>query len=203
MEYIDETTWRFEYSSATIEGQEGVGLLISPKLTTYLSSTDKISDRILVASFRGNPSITIIVAYAPTEDKCESVKKPFYEDLKRITDSIPPHNVIILAGDLNARVGADSSITNPRTVGRYPYHEETNGNGEMLINYCESSNMRSMQTRFRHPKSRTWTWRHATGTKAQLDLILINGKWLNKECTSIQYSRAQIRTPNSNSVFSN
>ena len=44
LEYIDETTWRFEYSSATIEGQEGVGLLISPKLTKYLSSTDKISD---------------------------------------------------------------------------------------------------------------------------------------------------------------
>jgi len=104
LEYIDETTWRFEYSSATIEGQGGVGLLISPKLTKYLSSTDKISDRILVASFKGNPSITIIVAYAPTEDKCESVKKPFYEDLKRITDSIPPHNVIILAGDLNARI---------------------------------------------------------------------------------------------------
>ena len=44
LEYIDETTWRFEYSSATIEGQGGVGLLISPKLTKYLSSTDKISD---------------------------------------------------------------------------------------------------------------------------------------------------------------
>jgi hypothetical protein len=57
LEYIDETTWRFEYSTATIEGQGGVGLLISPKLTKYLSSTGKISDRILVASFRGNPQL--------------------------------------------------------------------------------------------------------------------------------------------------
>lgn len=39
--------------------------------------------------------------------------------------------------------------------------------------------MRSTQTRFGHPKSRTWTWRHATGTKAQFDHILINRKWLN------------------------
>jgi hypothetical protein len=40
--------------------------------------------------------------------------------------------------------------------------------------------MRSKQTRFPQPQSRSWTWSHPNGkSKAQLNHILINGKWLN------------------------
>ncbi len=65
-EIFNGSTWRFEYSSATSKGQGGVGLLMNPRFSALLSSTEEISDRILMAHFKGNPAITIIVAYAPT-----------------------------------------------------------------------------------------------------------------------------------------
>ncbi|RXN36026.1 kinetochore Spc25 [Labeo rohita] len=46
------------------------------------------------------------------------------------------------------------------------------------------ANMRPVQARFPHPKSRTWTLQHPSnrdkddGNRAQLDHILINGKWI-------------------------
>ena len=183
----NNSIWRFEYTSATITGQGGVGLLMNPRFATLFSSAEKISDRILMVHFKGNPAITIIVAYAPTGDKNTADKDTFYDDLQQCTLDVPPHNVLILAGDMNARVGADSHATNPRAIGKYTYHDSTDDNGNRLVNYCERCNMRSTQTRVPQPKPRSWTWLHPNGqSKAQLDHILINGKWLN----SVQNVRA-------------
>ncbi|CAF1276691.1 unnamed protein product [Adineta ricciae] len=134
----------------------------------------------MAVHFMGNPAITIIITYAATEDKSDVEKDMFYDDLQRYTHDVPSHNVLILAGDLNARLGSDSHTTNPRTIGKYTYHHSTDDNGNGLANYCEACNMRSTQTRFPQPQSRSWAWLHPNGkSKAQLDHILINGKWLN------------------------
>ena len=37
--------------------------------------------------------------------------------MRELTLNIKPHTVTILAGDFNARIGADGYETNPRTVG--------------------------------------------------------------------------------------
>ncbi|CAM4934583.1 unnamed protein product [Rotaria socialis] len=177
---LNDQTWRFEYSSATSDGHGGIGLLINPRMSAFFNSSEKVSNRIMMVHFNGNPATTIIIAYAPTEDKSDIEKDTFYNDLQQCTLDVPPHNVLILADDLNARIGTDSHTTNPRTIGKYTYHQLTDDNGNRLINYCETCNMRSTQTRFPHPKSRSWTWLHPNGkSKAQIDHILINGKWLN------------------------
>jgi hypothetical protein len=163
IETWNNSKWRFEYSSATLTGQGGVGLLMNPRFSALHSSTEKISDRILIVHFKTNPAITIIVAYAPTEDKCDADKNAFYDDLQKCTLDVPPHNVLILVGDLNARLGSDSHLTNPRSIGKHTYHDTTDDNGNRLANYCEACNMRSTQTRFPQPKSRTWTWLHPNG----------------------------------------
>ena len=179
-EHLDGETWRFEYSSATPQGQGGVGLLISPKFAKLFASSEKISERLMRVSFKGNPATTIIVAYAPTLDKTDDIKEAFYNDLHTCSAEIPPHTVVIAAGDFNARIGKDSHHSNSRAVGRYSYHEETNDNGARLVNYSEACNMRSVQFRFPHPAKYLWTWMHANQTsKAQLDHILISGKWIN------------------------
>lgn len=187
--------WRFEYTSATIVGQGAVGLLMNPRLTALLSSTEKISDRILMSHFKDNPAITIIVAYAPTEDKNNVDKDLFYDDLQQCTLDVPPHNVLILAGDLNARVGAHSHTANPRVIGKHTYHNSTDDNGNRLVNYCENCNMRSTQARFPQPKSRSWTWLHPNGqSKVQLDHILINGTWLNSVRNVRAYNTVELNS---------
>ena len=44
----------------------GVGMLIGPRPLKSLHSTEKIHPRLMVATFNGNPSATIISCYSPT-----------------------------------------------------------------------------------------------------------------------------------------
>jgi hypothetical protein len=117
-------------------------------MSAFFGLSEKISNRIMMVHFKGNPTITIIVAYAPTEDKSVTEKDTVYDDLQRCTHDVPPHNVLILGSDLNARLGSDSHTTNPRAIGKYTYHHSTDDNGNRLLNYGEACNMRPAQTCF-------------------------------------------------------
>jgi hypothetical protein len=44
-------------------------------MSAFFGSSEKISNHIMMVHFKGNPTITIIVAYAPTEDKSVTEKK--------------------------------------------------------------------------------------------------------------------------------
>ena len=44
---------------------------------------------------------------------------------------------------------------------------------------CEEQTFRPAQMKFSQPKCRQWTWMHPTGSKHQLDHILINSNWSN------------------------
>ena len=105
-------------------------------------------------------------------------KKP--PQLNNLTDCIrkvPLHNFVVLLGDLNARKGP--SIAHLKTIGRYPYHEETNDNGNRLFDLCEANNMCIATTRKLHPGRHKWSWQHPNGNKARPDHVILGGKWIN------------------------
>ena len=104
----------------------------------------------------------------------------------------PPHNIIITIGDLNARVGDDSHQHNPQIVGKHTYHRETNDNGNRLIELCQSTQLRLVQSRFPQPDKSLWTWRHPKGSVAQLDHILVNGKWIRSVTNCRAYNSLEI-----------
>ena len=47
-------------------------------------------------------NITLINAYAPTEDKIEETKEQFYDDLQSMVDKVPKSDLIIILHDVNA-----------------------------------------------------------------------------------------------------
>jgi hypothetical protein len=53
---LNSEIWRFEYSSATPEGHRGIGLLINPRMSAFFGSSEKISNRIMMVHFKGNPT---------------------------------------------------------------------------------------------------------------------------------------------------
>lgn len=192
---LDSKTWRFDFCSATSKGHGGIGLLMRPKISKLHSSSEKISDRNMLVHFNENSSTTVIVVYAPIEDYPDEDKDYFYKLLHSCTNDIPQYNIKIAAGDFNARIGGDNHKTDPRSVGRYTYHDNTNNNGSRLINYMDACNMRSTNTRFPQLKSRSWTRLHANGTsKAQLDHIIVNGKWRNSIKNAIAYNSVEINS---------
>ena len=56
---------------------------------------ERVSDRILMAKFRGNPAMTVIVAYAPTEAADDTTKDEYFGKLRATLDSVPCHNSLL------------------------------------------------------------------------------------------------------------
>ena len=82
----------------------GVGFLISPRAHKSLLSVEKINSRIILLHLDGNPKLTVISAYAPTNCSDPSDKSSFYASLNRTVSSVPPHNLLAIGGDFNAKL---------------------------------------------------------------------------------------------------
>ena len=134
----------------------------------------------------------VIVAHAPTEGATQEDKDKFYEDLRMCANKGPPHNVTIILGDFNARISDDSHKQNPQIVGKHTYHRVTNDNGNRLVEFCQTTQLRVGQSRFPQPEKRLWTWRLPTGSLAELDHILVNGKWIRSVTNCRAYNSIEI-----------
>jgi len=106
----------------------GVGLLLSPNAQKCLDNIESISPRILIASFNGNPKTSIICCYSPTNVSEEVDIDEFYGDLSTLTRQIPKHNVTLIGGDFNAKLGRNDGV-------KHSFHTETNRNGEWLKDF--------------------------------------------------------------------
>lgn len=212
-EWTSNRKWLRVFSSATKQSTGGVGLLLEAKIANALQSVTKVSDRIIVASIDGNPRMIIVAVYGPTNgnglngDKLEkslSEKQKFATDLRNALDKIPAHNVLIVLGDFNARIGEDSHSIYPHIIGPYAYHQDTNDNGQRLIDICETHKLRPAFSRFKHNRQRLWTWEHPDQTEkenqpkrynfAQLDHVLINSKWVNSLRNCRAYSSINLES---------
>ena len=49
------------------------------------------------------------MCYAPTDTSEEEDKNSFYAQLQSVLDKIPNRDMVILMGDMNAKVGADNT----------------------------------------------------------------------------------------------
>ena len=69
-----------------------------------------VNERIIRARFySGFIKTTVIQIYAPTENSSDEEKDTFYDQLQSVYDKTPKHDVKIIMGDFNAKVGMDNS----------------------------------------------------------------------------------------------
>ena len=172
-----ERKWTLITSSATKNSGNctigGVGLLLSPLALESLNSVEKISSRIVIASFNGNPALTVIASYSPTNVTDEQDVIDFYDELSPCVRSVPKHNVLIIGGDMNAHLGRD------KAQHKFSYHERTNRNGEHLQTFLMENKLVCLNTRFQKRIGKKWTHTHPNGYKSQIDFLFINKKWTN------------------------
>ena len=87
---------------------------------------------------------------------------------------------MIVLGDFNAGIGKISHDSSPQIIGKYSYHQNTNDDGELLVSLCENIKLISAFYRQPHKNNHMWTWEHPDDIhKAQVDHILLGGKWRN------------------------
>lgn len=120
-----------------------------------------------------NSKTTIICCYAPTNVSDPVKKDLFYNQLGSIIKNIPKSHGIILAGDLNARVGKDFNQW-ARVIGKHGFEEEINDNGNRLLELCALEELCIMNTWFQQKDKLKSTWRHHRSKKwHMIDLIIV------------------------------
>ncbi|XP_033637877.1 uncharacterized protein LOC117298668 [Asterias rubens] len=173
---ITSSAWRNEAQAAT----GGVGLLVSQKAMKSLIGVQTVTNRILIAHFQGNPVTTAIVVYAPTNSSTLEGSEQFYLQLRTAVSSVPAHNFLMILGDLNARLGSDEF--------QHSFHDLTNRNGVLLIEFMQEKQLIASNTMFRKSEGKYWTYLSPNHNKYQIDFILARKKWRNSVMNTEAYS---------------
>ena len=109
--------------------------MISKQTFKALLNWQPVSDRIISARFSSKVrNITIIQCYAPTELADDNEKDEFYSRLNAVYGSTPRGDIVIVMGDLNAKVGVGNSGVE-YVVGRHGVVVR-NGNGGRFVDFC-------------------------------------------------------------------
>ena len=130
---------------------EGVGMIISKKYTKAVMGFLPISRRVMVVKIEGKPfNLAIIQAYAPTADHSEEDIEEFYEDLEKACKYVASTDVMVVMGDMNAKIGKGSV---DRYVGEFGLGER-NDSGDRLLEFCIEKDLFVANTHFQQPARR-------------------------------------------------
>ena len=159
----------------------GIGILIRPGALKSLNSIERIHPRMMVATFNGNPRVTIISCYSPTNVSEETELIAVYDELFSLVRSIPKHNVLVMGGDMNAQIGKNGNH-------KYSQHNSSNRNGQHLTDFTTENRLTCLNTNLQKREGKLWTYTYANNTKAQIDYVFINKKWKNSAMNCKAYS---------------
>ena len=106
---INKTKYTLYYSCNLEKiGQLGTGFMIRNKIKKNILSFEPYNERLCKLRIKGRfNNLITINAHAPTEEKTDEEKEKFYEDLQTIHNKIPKHDIVIILGDMNAKIGKE------------------------------------------------------------------------------------------------
>lgn len=156
---------------------EGVAIIMNTTAKKSLIGWKPINERIITARFNSkHTKMTIIQCYAPTNEAEEETKDIFYQQLQKIINDVPTHDLLILMGDLNAKVG-NKNEGREKNMGSHGCGD-MNENGVLLADLCGMNDLVIGGTIFPHHEIHKKTWISPNGRdRNQIDHIMINGQW--------------------------
>ena len=121
--------------------QSGVALVMTKQAAGCLESWMPVGDRIMSARFISRSiKTTVVQVYAPTNEADEETKDSFYNLLQRVTDEIPSHDMILMLGDWNAKIGATQEGEDG-VVGQHGLGNERSENGVSFVSFCAAKQL--------------------------------------------------------------
>ncbi|GFS27514.1 RNA-directed DNA polymerase from mobile element jockey-like, partial [Elysia marginata] len=113
----------------------------------------------------------------------------FYGDVSKTLKQTKSSDVVIVMGDFNAKVG---NTVMSKSIGRYGLGT-SNERGEHMIQFCEQHDMSVINTHFKQPKRRLYTWKSPGDvTRNQIDYLAINSRFKNAVSKCKTYPGADI-----------
>ena len=152
----------------------GVAFIIDNKIKQHIKDFTPINERMCKIRIKTHFfNLTIINVHCPTEDQDEILKTEFYQKLEQIYDSAPRNDIKMIIGDMNAKIGKEEEYIG--TTGKHSLHDESNENGNLLIDFATSKNMVISSTYFPRRDIHKITWISPDGeTGIQIDHVLID-----------------------------
>ena len=168
----------------------GIGFVISPAMPPYLTTFNRVSDRVGYADFTlplkggGKKDIRVINCYGYTSAKAKQFPEKvtqFYKELHD-TSNVPCKRELFFSGDFNAKLGNRTKHEMKSST----FHQigchgvgTRNDNGELMMEFMTGCNLTACNTLFDHPSRHKLSWTGANRTKkgvplyAQLCYVLI------------------------------
>lgn len=103
----------FYSGSENSKHEYGLGFMISDLILPNVKDFTPVSDRLCVLKLKGRFWYIVVIncyAYAIAMLLLYDIKCEFYEELKRIYDTLPKNCVEILMGDFNVKIGHESLL---------------------------------------------------------------------------------------------
>ena len=157
--------------------RQGVALIIQKEKGNTLLEWKSINEQLLYARFNSRLiKLSVVTCCAPTEEAEKEEADNFYDSLQSTLEDIPKHDVLVVLGDFNARIGSDN-IDRERIMGKHGTSTMTD-NGSRLGDICGENDLVIGGTLFQHKTIHKPTWISLDcRTVSQIDNILVNGKW--------------------------
>ena len=146
----------------------GVGIVINSKLIPLLDTVKKMDERIVVATFKGNPKTTFIACYSPHNGLPDDIVTDFYSKLSSVVEDVPLHSMLFIGGDMNAQIDRGFS-----------FHTASNRNGLLLLDFIEQHNLVIGNISFQKSLNKVWTFRSPAGALSQIDFVIYRKRWRN------------------------
>jgi len=136
-----------------------------------------VNARLITARFYGTATnIAIVQGYAPTNDAEREEKAEFYDTLQSTIDKIPKKDLVIIMGDLIAKIGSDNT-GREGVMGRHG-EGEINSNGGLFVEMCAFNSLVIGGSIFPHQRIHKTTWVSPDhNTENQIDHIYLNKRF--------------------------
>ena len=141
-----------------------VGIIVRKDLKAgYKELTEKICVPTIQLE-KQNKNLKFISTYAPTlegGEKDENIREEFYGALDNTVNGINRRDMLIIAGDMNAKIGSGHHDY-PECIGRYG-KGKMNNNGKHLAEFVLLNDLFLTNTKFKHKMCHRTTWRGLEG----------------------------------------
>lgn len=174
--------WQLIWSGGEVKREFGVGLLLSSAWQQAMLEHSPISDRLLLARFQCQSSMTlsVLVAYAPTDGSSQKDmerKQQFYLHIYSALQRIQNRDLVMVLGDFNAQIG--EMLRNHQLI-RGPHTAQpaaATDNGMRLLDLASAHGLVLANTLFPHKDIHYHTHRGATGNVRVIDYILCSSRF--------------------------
>ena len=154
-----------------VRAKEGVGIVLSDRMWECVQEWKEVSSRMMWVRLKVGREMWVIVAvYGPGSERGEEERESFWESLHECLDGFGERDMVVVCGDMNAKVG-DVEIDG--VIGKFGV-PGVNASGEYLLSLCMERGLIVGNTWFKKRRVNKYTWVSGVdGSVSLLDYVLI------------------------------